>query len=137
MIRCGKLHIAELSECYKPGKSPILMTERSFLKRVLSFNFQEQYRPSFIVAKTNIISPHVWESFHIANSLHRNIASGASALVFCFLFGGVIIVWRFHFLESADTQSFIVNFNCLSQWHINYKNSQKARNLYRLKDIQL
>ena len=90
MIRFGKL-ISEFTECYKPGKS-ILMMGKSFLKRLLSFNFQEQFNPSRIVTKTSIISLMSENHFILLTSLHRPIASGASAKMLCFPFGGVITV---------------------------------------------
>lgn len=127
------LLISELPECYKPGKSPILMIEKGFIKRFLSFNCRVQLKPSFTVSETNLISPRAENCFIWVTSLPRHVASNASAPMFCFSFGGVIIVWRVSFPQSADTQEFIANFNCLGQWHIAYnknsKKKKKAKNL--------
>ena len=91
MIRCGKLLlISELTECYRPGKSPNLTMEKSFSKRFLSFNFQEQFKLSFTVTRTNIFSQRI--VFILVTSLQSHTASGASAPKFCFAFGGVIII---------------------------------------------
>lgn len=104
------------------------MIEKSFIKRFLSFNFWEQFNPSFTVSKTNLISPRAENCFIRVTSLHTHIASDASAPMFCFSFGGVITVRRVSFLQSADTQEFIANFNCLGQWHSAYnKNCKKKK----------
>lgn len=101
------LLISELPEYYKPGKPPILMIEESFIKKLLSFNFGEQFKPSFTMSKTNLISLRAENCFIVVTSLHRHTASDASAPMFCFSFGGVIIVWRVSFLQSADTQDLL------------------------------
>lgn len=90
MIRFGKLLISELTEYYKPGTSPSPI-RKTFITRFLSFNFQEQFKPSFIVTKTSIVSSQSEKHFILVISLHRH-SSGTSAPMFCFPFGGVIIV---------------------------------------------
>lgn len=112
------------------------MTEKSFIERFLSFNFQEQFQPSFTVSKTNIIGAQAENCFILVTSSPRRIASDASALMFCFSFGGVIIVWRFYFLQSADTHEFITNFHCLGQWHIDFNKNSKKKSK-KLKFISL
>ena len=65
---------------------------------------QEQLQPSFAVTKNKYLQSSVSIVFRLVTSLQSHTASGTSAPKFCFPFRGVIMVWRFHFLKSADTQ---------------------------------
>lgn len=125
----GKCLIPEPTQCYKPDESPGFEDRKWFSHRVLDFNFQQQFKASFIVTKTNIISSHACEPFHSGNlPALSHCPPGALAESLRLPIGGIIIVWTFYSPKSADTQSLMANFNGWGCWHRDYnKNSKKKK----------